>query len=446
MGGLEGLPKPPALGGGPAEPGRPSTGHIVTRGFSMAPSLRTGPEPEEGMAKALDGIVVLDLTQYEAGPSCAQMLGWLGADVIKIEPPGGEPGRRALSESPDLDAWFFLMLNGNKKSVTLDLKTAEGRALLKKMVERGDVLIENFGPGSFERLGFGYDDLRRMNPRIISASVKGFGSTGPYANYKSFEMIAQAMGGAMSVTGTADGPPTKVEAGLGDTGAGLHLAIGILAAIVQRQTTGAGQRIEVAQQDAVLNLVRIHFREHYSTGKPVPRRGNRSPGGAPSNMYRCRPFGPNDYVFIHCATLEMWKTFAKILARPELGDDPTLADRLGRVARNDELDALVEAWTEKRTKHEAMETLGAAGIPCGAVLDSGEVLTDPSLVQRGMVIDLDHPTRGRFPMPGNPVRMSDSPTEVKRAPLLGEHNAEVFGGWLGCSVDELTALEKKKVI
>jgi formyl-CoA transferase len=398
------------------------------------------------MAKALDGIVVLDLTQYEAGPSCAQMLGWLGANVIKIEPPGGEPGRRALSESPDLDAWFFLMLNNNKKGVTLDLKTAEGRAILKKMVERADVLIENFGPGSFERLGFGYEDLRRMNPRIISASVKGFGSTGPYANYKSFEMIAQAMGGAMSVTGTGDGPPTKVEAGLGDTGAGLHLAIGILAAIVQRQTTGVGQRIEVAQQDAVLNLVRIHFREHYSTGKPVPRRGNRSPGGAPSNMYRCRPFGPNDYVFIHCATLEMWKIFSKILGRPELGDDPSLADRMGRVARNDELDALVEGWTEKRTKHEVMETLGDAGIPCGAVLDSGEVFTDPSLLHRRMVVDLEHPARGRYPMPGNPVRMSESPTEVKRAPMLGEHNTEVFGQWLGLSVDEVKALKDKRAI
>src|SRR2546422_7111176 len=412
----------------------------------MSPQRSQGLEAEEGMAKALDGIVVLDLTQYEAGPSCAQMLGWLGAEVIKIEPPGGEPGRRALSESPDLDAWFFLMLNGNKKSVTLDLKAPEGRALLERMVERADVLIENFGPGSFERLGFGWEDLLRMNPRIISASVKGFGSTGPYANYKSFEMIAQAMGGAMSVTGTADGPPTKVEAGLGDAGAGLHPAIGILAAIVQRQTTGVGQRIEVAQQDAVLNLVRIHFREHYSTGKPVPRRGNRSPGGAPSSLYRCRPFGPNDYVFIHCATLEMWKIFSKILGRPELGDDPTLADRMGRVARNDELDALVEAWTEKRTKHEAMETLAGAGIPCGAVLDSGEVLTDPSLVERGMVVQLDHPMRGRFPMPGNPVRLSDSPTDLKRAPLLGEHNAEVLGGWLGCGADELKALAQKRVI
>src|SRR5499425_372573 len=333
------------------------------------------------MSKALDGIVVLDLTQYEAGPSCAQMLGWLGANVIKIEPPGGEPGRRALSESPDLDAWFFLMLNNNKKGVTLDLKTAEGRAILEKMVERADVLIENFGPGSFERLGFGYEDLRRMNPRIISASVKGFGSTGPYANYKSFEMIAQAMGGAMSVTGTADGPPTKVEAGLGDTGAGLHLAIGILAAIVQRQTTGVGQRIEVAQQDAVVNLTRIHFRDHYLGTNPIPRRGNRSPAAVPSNLYRCRPFGPNDYVFIHVANTEMWKALTRVIGQPELADDPRFADRKQRLAAGEEIDAIVEAWTGKRTKHEVMELLGAAEVPCGAVLDSDEVMANEHLRQ-----------------------------------------------------------------
>src|SRR3989454_11952773 len=201
------------------------------------------------------------------------------------------------------------------------------------------------------------------------------------------------MGGAMSVTGAADGPPVRVEAGLGDTGAGLHLAIGILAAIVQRQSTGVGQRIEVAQQDAVLNLVRIHLREHYSLGKPVPRRGNRSPGGAPSNMYRCRPFGPNDYVFIHCATLEMWRTLTRILGRPELGDDPRFAELQKRAGYAAEIDPLIEAWTEKRTKHEAMEILAGAGIPCGAVLDSGEVLSDPGLVERGMGVSLEHPMR-----------------------------------------------------
>ena len=398
------------------------------------------------MGKALDGVVVLDLTQYEAGPSCTEMLAWLGADVIKIEPPGGEPGRRALSERSDTDAWFFLMLNANKKSVTLDLKAERGRALFERMARRADIVVENFGPGAIERLGFGYDTLRRINPRIIAASVKGFGTSGPYADYKSFEWIAQAMGGVMSLTGLPDSPPLRTEAGLGDTGAGLHCAIGILAALVQRQHTGEGQRVEVAQQDAVLNLVRIHLREHYVTGTPVPRRGNRSVAAGPSNLYRCRPFGPNDYVFVHVATLDMWRILTRILGRPELGDDPRLADRQARAQHAGEIDPLIEAWTEKRTKHEAMEILAGAGIPCGAVLDSGEVLSDPGLVARGMVVSLEHPTRGRFAMPGNPVQLSASPTTVTRAPLLGEHNAEVYGGWLGLPADELRALEKDRVI
>src|SRR5213078_2839109 len=312
------------------------------------------------MGKALEGIVVLDLTQYEAGPSCTEMLAWLGADVIKIEPPGGEPGRRALSERSDTDAWFFLMLNANKKSVTLDLKAERGRALFERMARRADIVVENFGPGAIERLGFGYDTLRRINPRIIAASVKGFGTTGPYADYKSFEWIAQAMGGVMSLTGLPDSPPLRTEAGLGDTGAGLHCAIGILAALVQRQHTGEGQRVEVAQQDAVLNLVRIHLREHYVTGTPVPRRGNRSVAAGPSNLYRCRPFGPNDYVFVHVATLDMWRILTRILGRPELGDDPRLADRQARAQHAGEIDPLIEAWTEKRTKHEAMEILARA--------------------------------------------------------------------------------------
>jgi len=398
------------------------------------------------MAKALEGIRVLDLTQYEAGPSCTEMLGWLGAEVLKIEPPAGEAARRGLSERPDLDAWFFLMLNANKKSITLDLKKERGREIFTRLVAQADVVIENFGPGAMERLGFGYERLSEINPRVISASIKGFGGEGPYADYKSFEWIAQAMGGVMSMSGEADGPPMRSEAGLGDTGAGLHCAIGILAALVQRQATGEGQRIEVAQHDAVVNLLRIHLRETYQTGEAVPRRGNRSPVAAPSNLYRCRPFGPNDYVYVHVATPEMWKSVARIVGRPELGDDPRFQDRLSRVAQVEEIDALVEAWTEKRTKQEAMETLAGAGVPCGAVLDSTEILANEALIKRGMIVNLEHPTRGRFAMPGNPVKMSASPTTVTPAPLLGEHNAEVYGKLLGCSAEDLDALRRGGVI
>lgn len=300
------------------------------------------------MGKALEGIRVLDFTQYEAGPSSTQMLAWLGAEVIKIEAPAGEPGRTALSDKRGEDAWFFLLLNSNKKGVTLNLKSDRGCDMFRELAKTADVVVENLGPGALERLGLGWDVLSTLNPRLILASVKGFGSSGPYADYKSFEWIAQAMAGAMSMTGHPDGPPTKAIGGLADTGAGLHTAIGILAAIIQRQATGVGQRVEVAQQDAVVNLLRIHLRDTYSTGKAAPRQGNRSAAAAPSNLYRCRPFGPNDYVYIHCATLEMWRALTQILGRPELGDDPRFADRQARVEHVEEVDALVEAASRCR--------------------------------------------------------------------------------------------------
>jgi len=374
------------------------------------------------------------------------MLAWLGAEVIKIEAPGGEPGRTALSDKRGEDAWFFLLLNSNKKGVTLNLKTPRGRAMFEGLVKTADVVVENMGPGAMDRLGLGYESLRTLNPRIIAASVKGFGSTGPYAEYKSFEWIAQAMAGAMSMTGAPDGPPTKAIGGLADTGAGLHTCIGILAAIVQRQATGVGQQVEVAQQEAVVNLLRIHLRESYVTGKPAARQGNRSAAACPSNIYRCRPGGANDYVFVHCATVEMWKSLVTICGRPELGGDPRYADRRDRVQFIDEIDAMIEAWTEKHTKQEAQEILAGAGIPCGAVLDSNEVLADPHMKARGMITELEHPRRGKYPMPANPVRMSGSPTEIVRAPLLGEHNAEVYGGLLGVGDTELEQLRRDGVI
>jgi formyl-CoA transferase len=398
------------------------------------------------MTKALDGIRVLDLTQYEAGPSCTELLGWLGAEVIKIEPPTGEPARRGLSERADLDSHFFVLLNANKKGVTLNLKHDRGRQMFADLVKTADVVVENLGPGAMERLGLGYEALAALNPKIISASIKGFSSGGPYENHKSFEWIAQAMGGVMSMTGSPDGPPTRTSAGLGDTGSGIHCAVGILAAIIQRQATGRGQRVEVAQQDVVVNLHRIHLREFYQTGQAGGRVGNRATLTAPSNLYRCRPFGPNDYVYVHVANQEMWRSLARIVGRPELGDDPRYADGRTRVSHGDEVDALVEAWTEKHTKHEAMEKLGAAGVPCGAVLDSAEVVTNRHLIDRGMIVTIEHPQRGRMAIPGNPVRMSDSSTEVTRAPLLGEHSAEVYGKLLGFDAAAVDALKKDGVI
>ena len=398
------------------------------------------------MAKALDGIRIIDLTQYEAGPSCTQTLAWLGAEVIKVEPIGGEPNRRALSERPGIDSWGFLFLNANKKSVTLNLKHARGRAVFEDLVRKGDVVVENFGPGTMERLGWGYEALSRLNPGIIVASLKGFGSTGPYAQYKSFEFVAQAMGGVMSLTGDADGPPMRVPAGLGDTATGLHCAIGILAAVVQRQATGVGQQIEVSQQDTVVSLTRVHIREQYITGQAVARRGNRQFGNAPVNCYRCRPGGPNDYLFIHAVTTDMWQALMRAIGRPDLAEDPTLGTRGSRYERVDEIDALIEAWTEKHTKREAMEILAGAGVACGAVLDSTEVLADEHLRARGMIVDLEHPDRGRFPMPGNPIHLSASPTEVRPAPLLGQHNADVYGALLGLGAEDLAQLTRDGVI
>jgi formyl-CoA transferase len=345
-----------------------------------------------------------------------------------------------------MDSVFFCMMNLNKEGVTLNLKAERGRKMFEEMAKKADIVVENLGPGALDRLGLGYSALAKINPRIILASVKGFGSEGPYSGYKSFEMIAQAMSGVMSLTGSPDGPPMRIEAGLGDTGSGLHAAIGILAAIVQRQLTGVGQHVEVAQQDVVVNLTRIHYREHHIGVRPIPRKGNRSPSAAPSNIYRCRPFGPNDYAFIHTANEDMWKALTRVLGQPELANDPRFAQRADRVKNVEELESLIEGWTGKRTKHEVMELLGAAGVPCGAVLDSAEVLSDPHLRQRGFITELEHPRRGIYPMPGNPVRLSDSPTDMVRSPTLGEHNAEVYGKLLSLGQAELDTLRRDGVI
>lgn len=397
------------------------------------------------MSSALQGIRVIDLTNNQAGPSCAQMLAWLGADVIKVEEPGkGDIARTTLSDHLDADSLFFLTFNANKRSLTLNLKSAAGKEAFRKLIPTADVLLENFGPSVLERLGFGYPVLKQLNPRLVYASIKGFGSYGPYSEYKSYEPIAQAMGGAMSVTGAPDGPPTFTWACIGDSGTGMHCTIGILAALMQRQITGEGQQVEVSMQEAVLNLIRVSLRDHQRFGKPVGRTGNQLGPGVPGTIYRCAPGGPNDYVFIF-AQQQMWYPLLRALGREDLIGDPRYDTATARLQNKDEVNALIEAWTSQRAKHEVMKILAGAGVPCGACQDTGEILNDPHLRARDMILEIEHPVRGPYFVAGNPVKLSASQVTIGTAPLLGEHNRDILAE-LGYSAGEIAALKEEGAI
>ena len=399
------------------------------------------------MEKALAGVKVLDLTQYEAGTSCTEMLAWLGADVIKVEEPTkGEQGRWRATEKPGVDSYYFILLNANKRSVTLNLKSERGKEIFLELVKKMDIVSENYTLGTMESLGLGYDVLRNINPRLIYLTVKGFGTYGPYSKYKSFDMIAQAAGGAMALTGFPDSPPLKPGPTIGDTGTGLHAACGVLAAYIQRERTGRGQKVEVAMQEAVLNFVRVPMMGTYITHKPTPRVGNRLGAGPLGDIFRCAPGGPNDYVYLYCSNQEMWNSFFETIGRPEIADDPRFSDRKTRRENIEVLTQIVEEWTSQRSKQEVMKIIGEAGVPCGAVLDSVEVLEDPHLRERGMIVTIDHPVRGRFSMPGCPVKLEDSPVEVTSAPLLGQHNSEVYRGILGLKDSDLQQLKRDSVI
>ena len=410
----------------------------------MQPSESTG-EP------ALAGVRVVDLTQFEAGTSCTETLAWLGAEVIKVEEPKrGDQGRGASSEQPGVDSYYFLLLNANKRSVTCNLKDARGRDMLCRLIEQADVFIENFSPGTIERLGFGYDEVSRLNPRIIYAQIKGFPSGSPYEHFLAFDMIAQAVGGAMSTTGEADGRPLKPGPTIGDTGTGLHAAIGILAALYQRQRTGRGQHIEVAMQDAVINFCRIAYSSQMMWGTPAPRVGNRGVLGtnAPSEAYPCKGGGPNDYCYIYTtrAGNHHWERLLKVIGREDLLEDPRFADNNARFAHRDAVDEVLGPWVAARDKREVMQTLGAAGIPAGAVFDTDELLNDAHLRERGMFATLQHPVRGEVTIPGWPVKMSESHVPVKPAPLLGQDNAAVWGDVLGCPASEIEQLRAQEAI
>jgi formyl-CoA transferase len=402
------------------------------------------------MSKALEGIRVIDFTHDQAGPACTQMLAWLGADVIKIErPPHGDRARKLwYSDRADIDSYFFLLLNSSKRSVVLDLKTAEGKEIAQRLVREADVVAENLGPGVMDRLGLGYEAVKALNPRAIYASVKGFGSFGPYSGFKCFEMIAQATSGGMSITGDADRPPVVTGVNVGDAGTGMHLTIAILAALVQRQNTGRGQLVEVAMQEAVLNITRVKFTPTLTNGRPLERMGNRSASGAYADLVRCAGAGPNDYVYMMLPpdNAEPFQALVDVIGRADLLSDDRFRTPPARARHVEELTTVIESWTMKRDKHEVMRALAGRGIPCGAVLDTAEVLHDPHLRERGMVFDLEHPTRGRFAMIGSPLRLSDSPVEAFRAPLFGEHTEEVLTALAGYTREDVRRLREKGVV
>ncbi|MBI4191472.1 MAG: CoA transferase [Betaproteobacteria bacterium] len=407
--------------------------------------------PEGRTEAALAGVKVLDLAQFEAGTSCTETLAWLGADVIKVEEPTlGDQGRGASTDVKGVDSYYFMLLNANKRSVTCNLKHEKGRAMFRSLLEQADVVVANFSLGVIERLGFGWEEILKINPRIIFAQIKGFAPDGPYAAFLSFDNIAQAVGGGLSITGEADGRPMRPGMTIGDTGPGLHCAIGILAALYQRKLTGRGQRIEVAMQDAVINFSRIAYASQALWGKAAPRVGNQSILGtsSPSECYRCKGGGANDYCYIYTtrAGNRQWESLLKVIGREDLLEDPRFSSPEIRWEHREDVDALVGSWMAGRTKVEAMTALGKAGVPAGAVFDTNELLNDPHLRKRGMFVTVQHPIRGDFTMPGWPVKMSDSNVAVTTAPLLGQHNEEVYGEWLGYTPEQLGQLRKEKAI
>jgi formyl-CoA transferase len=399
---------------------------------------------------ALAGVRVVDLTQFEAGTSITETLAWLGADVIKVEnPKGGEQGRAASSERKDADSYYFMLLNANKRSVTLNLKSERGKALLRDLIRKADIFAENFAPGAIEKLGFSYEEVAKINPRIIYATVKGFGKGGPFENNLAFDMIAQAAGGVMSITGEHDGRPLKPGVTLGDTGTGLHAAIGVLAALYQRTVTGKGQKVEVAMQDAMVNYCRIAYSRQMLTNKACERNGNSVVlGNAPCEVFKCKPGGHNDYVFIYTsrATNAHWERLCEVIGRLDMRDDPRFATPPMRGNHNKEICAEIEKWTQNYTKHEAMQKLGAAGVPCGAVMDTKELSDDPSMREREIFAEIDHPVRGKLWIPGWPVKMSESYVKVKASPVLGADTYDVYAEMLGLSKADVDALRKDGVV
>jgi formyl-CoA transferase len=406
-------------------------------------------EVAAGTQPALKGIKVLDFTQFEAGPSCTEVLAWLGADVVKVEEPSrGEPGRWGLTDRPDADSTYFIYYNLNKRSVTVNLKSEEGKALVRQMIEKADVVIENMAPGTFARLGFDWPRLSALNPRLIFAQVKGFAPESPQANHLSFDMIAQAMGGTMGVNGHPDQPPVRPGPTIGDTGTGMLCCIGIITALYQRMATGRGQHIQIAMRDAMLNYCRTPMSRQAARTDQLPRGGNTVPNTAPGGLYKCAPGGLDDwaYVFASRGNEEHWRRLVKAIGREDLLTDPRMKDGPTRAQHRDAVDAAITDWTSKRSKQEVARIIGGAGVPCGAVMTTLELMNDPDLRARGMMQEIDHPIRGKVVVSGWPLRMSDTKVPLKTAPVLGGNCEDVLGEWLGYSAAEVKDMRKAKVL
>ena len=415
------------------------------------------------MDKALQGVRILDFTHVQSGPTCTQLLAWLGAEVIKVERPGeGDATRGQLRDIPGVDSLYFTMLNHNKRSVTINTKNKQGRAVLDRLIESCDVLVENFTPGALDRMGITWEHIQALNPRMIVASIKGFGA-GPYEDCKVYENVAQCVGGSASTTGEADGIPMVTGAQIGDSGTGVHLALGIVAALYQRVSTGRGQRVLAPMQDAVLNLCRVKLRDQqrldrthtlheypqYPDGKfgdAVPRAGNASGGGQPGSILRCRGWetDPNAYIYF-ITQAAVWPAICKVIGEEDWIEDEAFSTPQARLLHLRPIFARIERWTMTKDKFEAMQILNQYDIPCGPILSMKELAHEPSLRASGTVVEVDHPTRGKYLTVGNPIKLSDSPTEVTRSPLLGEHTDEVLTQ-LGFSAQAIASLRAEGAV
>lgn len=411
------------------------------------------------MTKALNGVRILDFTHVQSGPTCTQLLAWFGADVIKVERPGvGDITRGQLMDVPGADSLYFTMLNHNKRSITIDSKNKTGMEILERLVKTCDVLVENFAPGALDRMGLTWERIQELNPRMIYASVKGFGP-GPYEDCKVYENVAQCTGGSASTTGFRDGPPLVTGAQIGDSGTGLHLALGIVTALFHRTTTGRGQRVVCAMQDGVLNLARVKLRDQqrlkhgplteysqYGEGIPfgeaTPRAGNDSGGGQPGRILKCKGWesDPNAYIYF-ITQAPVWEPICDVIGEPGWKTDPNFATPKARLPRLNQVFERIEQWTMTKTKFEAMDILNKYDIPCGPILSMKELAEDQSLRATGTVVEVDHPKRGKYLSVGNPIKLSASPTEVTRSPLLGEHTEEILTQVLGYSADDVARIK-----